>query len=196
MTKNLIRIPLLLLVASVVGACSSAPPLTIDDLKIDKSPKIVLGVTGQPPTFQILRDGSTKCPDNSKKPGCIDSPTGQSVIAEFHLRNSPDWRFSRFEICSVEPEGDKPGAGECGLSLFQRLEFGAFEKQRGRILVPSAKGLINLSRLNDTDLDRFFVANINSFQATYYYRVEVCSKVDAGKCEWNEDPRWVNKGRY
>lgn len=191
MMEGLIRKSLIPLMSSLLAACGSTPP-TIDNLQVDDNPRIVLGFAGDPPEFQILRQGSTKCPNGSRRAGCIDSPTGKAVIAKFELRDSPDWRFSRFEICSgaVKPE---PGA--CKLRVFERLEFGAYAKKKGPIRVPSAKGIIRLERLGDK-LDTFFVANQNSFKADYYYRVEVCHVSERDKCVWNEDPAWVNRGRY
>lgn len=181
-----------------LSACGAAMQKggKIDDgaeLEIDTSNQIVLRVEGKGKEAKlvIVRDETnSKCSESDK--GCITSPKGQGVEALFSLQNSREWHFSRFEICRLR-SGDKL---DCGLRLFERLEYGAFSRREKTIALPSAEGVINLRDLKEgPKLNKFMIANQNSFPRNFFYRVEVCHDSDWEDCRWNDDPRWTNQGR-
>ena len=112
--KNLSLIILSLAVLALAG-CESTPQW--QDLTPDRGQKVILEVTGSPPQLDIRTGNGRNC----KGKGCLNSPKNATVQAEFSLYESPDWHFSRFEICLGSSKSNRV----CDLDVFQRLEFAA-----------------------------------------------------------------------
>lgn len=182
--KHLMLI-LITLVALVLAGCQATPGWK--DISTDRGQAVTLAVSGSPAKLEIVSSTGQNC----RGKGCLNSPKNSVVKASFELVDSPDWHFSRFEICL----GAVKDSRVCKLDVFKRLEFAAITQAEGKIVLADDTGIINLLDLEDPDLEEFIIANQNSARQDYYYRVQVCSDSNPGECLWNEDPEWPNKGR-
>jgi hypothetical protein len=137
---------------------------------------------------KITTPGSNKCKvQNQGKNGCVAFGHGEAGLMTFKRTGSPSWSFATLEICKLKTNGDK----DCNLNIWERFEFAVSDSQGSKILIPDAKGRVELKPLS-TSLDEFILLDQNTVAQEYYYSVEVCPI--SGECAW-ADPPIENKGK-
>ena len=136
--------------------------------------------------------GCDRFPDQDRyRKGCIVAEPNEVVDVRFKLSGSGGWYFATFQICSASKLQKPADFSTCALSNAQRSDWLVLTKNAAAL--PDSQGIVDIAAI-DAGLRQFTLVDVNTIEADYFYRVQVCTDNPVLECLWT-DPGGQNKGR-